>query len=186
MVVRDEAGDLVGHVVDSTARIGRLLLGPYPQVRDLPRSGALGALCPDSARTTTPWEVRRCDSRLLGLAFDGVVSLEDLWSAGKLDSDVGQNGHHPLSERLQLLLRVPNLADVETVVRPEEDVVLQAVRRPGSSLLESTDAFFVLLFRQVRGVEADNDAHETVLLARGRADLVRAAGEARPELSLKA
>jgi len=38
------------------------------------------------------------------------VNLEDLWFAGKLDSGVGQYGHQPLTERLELLPRVPDFA----------------------------------------------------------------------------
>jgi len=57
------------------------------------------------------------------------VDLEDLWVAGKLDSDVGQYGHQPLTKCLQLLLRVPDFADAQVSFRAEEDVVLEAVRR---------------------------------------------------------
>lgn len=39
------------------------------------------------------------------------MNLEDPWVARKLDSDIGQYGHQPLTNRVQLLLRVPDFAD---------------------------------------------------------------------------
>jgi hypothetical protein len=60
-----------------------------------------------------------CDRRL---AFDEVVNLEDLWLAGQLDPDVGKYGHQLIAKRLQLLSRVPDLADSQVVRRPEKNV----------------------------------------------------------------
>jgi hypothetical protein len=45
------------------------------------------------------------------LALLDVVDLEDLRLAGKLDPGLGQHRHEALTERLELLPRIPDLAD---------------------------------------------------------------------------
>jgi hypothetical protein len=41
------------------------------------------------------------------------VNLEDLRFGGEPDSNVGEDGHEVLSEGLELLSRIPDLADAE-------------------------------------------------------------------------
>ena len=86
------------------------------------------------------------------LALDDVVNLEDLWFAGKLDSGVGQYGHQPLTERLELLPRVPDFADTQVPFRPEANVVIEV--RPEETQLQPPQAAGVLssYFSVVRDV----------------------------------
>ena len=64
-----------------------------------------------------------------------------------------------------------DFADMQVSFGSEENVVLETVgMRPQSRLLKAPQAFVVLVGRQVRGVEAGNDAHDASLHAWGRAD----------------
>src|SRR3954469_21134414 len=65
-----------------------------------------------------------------------------------------------LPERLQLLLRIPDLTDSEAPARTESDVVSKAVRWPlATRVLQPLDALVVLLARHARGRgEAREDA----------------------------
>lgn len=64
------------------------------------------------------------------LALENVVDLKHFGLARKLDPDIVQHGHEALTERVELLLRVPDLADSEVAVRLEGDVVLESVCPP--------------------------------------------------------
>jgi hypothetical protein len=63
------------------------------------------------------------------------VDLEHLGLARQLDPKVLQQRHKTLTERLELLSRVPDLADSEVAVRTEGDVVLKSLRQPVAGLL---------------------------------------------------
>ena len=67
------------------------------------------------------------------LALDDVVDLKELWLAGELDPKVGQDGHQGLTVGFELLPRVPDFADSQIPVCSKENVVVHAVRRPGSA-----------------------------------------------------
>ena len=69
-----------------------------------------------------------------------------------------------LAEGIELLSRVPDLADAQIPLRPEKNVVIEADWfRPHSRRLKATLNFVVLLSRHVCGAEADNDADTTSL-----------------------
>src|SRR6266540_3782968 len=90
------------------------------------------------------------------LALDDVVDLEHLGLARKLDPDVLKHWHEALTERVELLARVPDLADSEVTVRLEGDVILESLRQPVPRLLEAADGFVVLFGSHTgRGREAD-------------------------------
>jgi hypothetical protein len=63
------------------------------------------------------------------------VDLEHLGLARKLDPNNLRHRHETLAERVELLARVPDLADPEITVRTERDVVLE----PSGS--QSPDSF---------------------------------------------
>ena len=71
----------------------------------------------------------------------------------RLYTDVGQHRHKALTERLELLPRVPDLADAEVAVRTEGDVVLEPVRRPVAGVIKTAEGFVVLLRSHIRGVK---------------------------------
>ena len=48
----------------------------------------------------------------------------------RLDPNVVQHRHQPLAEDVELLARVPDLADPELAVQLEGDVVLESLRQP--------------------------------------------------------
>ena len=60
-------------------------------------------------------------------ARDDVVELEHLGLALELDANVAQDRHQTLTERIELLLRIPDLADLEASTRGEGDVVREPV-----------------------------------------------------------
>jgi hypothetical protein len=95
----------------------------------------------------------------VGLALDDVVDLEVLRGSRALNPDFGEYRRKALPERLELLLRVPDLAYSEVAVRAEADVVVEALGREGSLVLEHADSPFVHLDRHSRGGEANDDAH---------------------------
>src|SRR4051794_23795459 len=108
------------------------------------------------------------------LAPDDVVDLEDLRLAW-LYPHIGQYRHQALAERLPLLPRVPDLANTDAAIHEEGDVVFQSIRGELTAIpFQAADGFVVLRRggRRRRG-KADNDAHRSVLLARGRADPIR-------------
>src|SRR3954468_11131741 len=70
-----------------------------------------------------------------------------------------------LPERLQLLLRIPDLADTEAAARTESDVVGKSIRWPlASGVLQPLDAFVVLLARHAR---CRGEAREDASVRRG-------------------
>src|SRR5450631_480198 len=83
----------------------------------------------------------------LQLTLDDVVYLKHLGLAG-IYAQLGQNGHEALTERVELRLRVPDLADVEVVVRTGAQFVVEPVCGRDSGLGETPDSFVVLLGRQ--------------------------------------
>src|SRR6266576_2186456 len=85
------------------------------------------------------------------LALDDVVDLEHLGLASKLDPQVLQQRHQALAERIEVLARVPDLADSEVPVRPEGDVVLESLRQPVAGFLETADGFVVLGGNHIAG-----------------------------------
>src|SRR4029079_829843 len=78
------------------------------------------------------------------LALENAVDLEHFGLARKLDPDVLQHRHEALTERVELLFRLPDLSDSEVAVRLESDVVLKSVRQPVAGLLQTADGFVVL------------------------------------------
>src|SRR3954470_11856092 len=107
--------------------------------------------------------------RDLFLALDDVVDLEHLGLARKLDSNVLQHRHEALSKCIELLSRVPDLADSEVPVRLEGDVELESLRQPVARLLQPADGLVVLLGRHVgRGREAGKDPCLAGVQGRGR------------------
>src|SRR3954447_26452774 len=94
-----------------------------------------------------------------GLPPDAVLDLEHLRLAGDLDPGLHQDRNQCLAPRLHLLARVPDLADGEVLrVGPEADVVVEPLRGK-AGFLDLGVALVVPLGGQVRGLEADNDAH---------------------------
>ena len=63
------------------------------------------------------------------------MDLEHLWGAGELDAVLGEDRHQDRTERLELLLRVPDLADPKIATGTERDVVVEPVGRPLASRL---------------------------------------------------
>jgi hypothetical protein len=61
-------------------------------------------------------------------ALDDVVNVEDVRRIGELNADTGEDRHQALPERLELLPRVPDLADAKVAVRTETDVVVEPGR----------------------------------------------------------
>src|ERR1051326_5058227 len=79
------------------------------------------------------------------LALDDVVDLQHL-GLTRLDSNVLQHRHQLLAEGVELLARVPDLADSELAVGLEGDMVLESLGRPVARLLPPADGV-VVLFR---------------------------------------
>jgi hypothetical protein len=77
--------------------------------------------------------VRPLRATRLVLALDDVVDLEHL-GLTRLDPNVLQHRHEALTERVELLPRVPDLTDSELAVRLEGDVVLESLRQPVASI----------------------------------------------------
>src|SRR5438105_6022753 len=114
-----------------------------------------GASPPPPFRSASPALARYA----IVLALDDVVDLEHLGLARKLDPDVLKHWHEALTERVELLARVPDLADSEVTVRLEGDVILESLRQPVARLLEAADGFVVLFGSHTgRGREAGKKA----------------------------
>src|SRR5437868_14101108 len=88
------------------------------------------------------------DCQAIVLALDDVVDLEHL-GLTRLDPDVLQHRHQALAEGVELLARVPDLADSELAVGLEGDVVLESLREPVARLLEPADRLVVLFRRHI-------------------------------------
>ncbi|MGZ5387834.1 MAG: hypothetical protein ACXWGS_10500 [Solirubrobacterales bacterium] len=76
----------------------------------------------------------------------------------RVDPYIRQDRHEALAERIELLLRVPDLADAEVAIRTEADVIVQPIWGP-LSLSQASDAFVVLLCGQGCWGKADQNAH---------------------------
>ena len=92
------------------------------------------------------------------LTPDGVVNLDQLGLA-RLYADLCQHRHEALAERVELLPRVPDLADPQVGVRAEAHVIIEPVGRPVAGLFEPADGLVILLGGQRRWGEADQNAH---------------------------
>src|SRR3954454_6793478 len=101
-------------------------------------------------------------------ALDDVVNLEDVWRIGELDAGAGEDRHQTLAEGLELLPRVPDLADLKVAIRTEADVVVEPGRWPFAGVLELPNRLFVLVGSEGDGTETDDDAHDMSLRDRGR------------------
>src|ERR1044071_6208122 len=99
-------------------------------------------------------------ARAAGLPPDDVVDLDDLGWAGELDTVRGEDRHQALTERLELLHRVPDLADPEAATGTECDVVLEPVGRELARRLDCGHGRVVVLGCHAgRACETDKDAH---------------------------
>src|SRR3954454_7110785 len=93
-------------------------------------------------------------------ALDDVVNLEDVRRVGELDVGAGEDRHQTLTEGLELLPRVPDLADLKAAIGTEADVVVEPGRWPSAGVLDLANRFVVLLGGESDGTEADNDTHD--------------------------
>ena len=98
-------------------------------------------------------------------ALDDVVNLEDVWRIGELDAGAGEDRHQTLAEGLELLPRVPDLADLKVAIRTEADVVVEPGRWPFAGVLELANRLVVLLGSESGGTEADLDQSKEGVLA---------------------
>src|SRR6185503_21252022 len=115
----------------------------------------------------TPDKGNRRNAALL--APDDVVDLELLGLARKLDPYIGQHRHEVLPECVELLARVPDLADSEMTARFERDVVVKPGRRPFAGTLKTADGLIVLFGGHAsRAREAHKNARRAIARARGR------------------
>jgi hypothetical protein len=80
-----------------------------------------------------------------GLPPDDVMDLEHLRRTDELDAVLGEDRHQALTERLELLLRVPDLAHPEAATSSEGDVKLEPVRRELARCLDAGHRRVVLL-----------------------------------------
>src|SRR5690242_6343763 len=88
------------------------------------------------------------------------MNLDDLRWPGKLDAGGREDRHEPFTERLELLLRVPDLADPEAATRTESDVIVEPIRRKLARCLDARHRLVVLLGCQARrSGKADKDTH---------------------------
>ena len=84
------------------------------------------------------------------------MHLEDVRRVGELDADAGKNRHQTLTEGLELLLRVPDLADLKGAIRTEADVVVEASGWPFAGVLDLANRLVVILGSRGDGTEADD------------------------------
>src|SRR6266511_2567886 len=104
-----------------------------------------------------------------GLAYhvafrsEGNFRVSEIWdSREQFDAKVLQHRHEALTERVELLARVPDLADSEVPLRTESDVVGESLPRPVAQRLEAAEGLVVLLTgHRGRGLEASKDARST-------------------------
>src|SRR3954447_23465856 len=97
--------------------------------------------------------------RDLHLALDDVVHLEHFRVAW-VDPQLGQDRPQTLTKRFKLLLRIPDLTDLEVPLRAKAELVVESVGGKDPGLIEATDDFVVLLCPQGRRRETDYQAHE--------------------------
>jgi hypothetical protein len=94
------------------------------------------------------------------------VDLENLWLPGELDSDLVEHRHELLAKSSELLLGLPDLADLQVPFGPEQDVQLQSIRGPCPSLLHLVSHLIVLLAGQAGWLKTHENAHGELLLSR--------------------
>jgi hypothetical protein len=102
------------------------------------------------------------------LGLPDVVSLEDFWGGGKLDSSFGEDRNEALAERLKMLPCVPDLTYQDVSSRAKEaDVVVESRGRPFQfGLLQRFPALVILLGSHGRRrAKTDDDAHGGYLLS---------------------
>src|SRR4051794_40492004 len=97
--------------------------------------------------------------RVGALPLDDVVHLEHFRVAW-VDPQLGKDRPQTLTKRFKLLLRIPDLADLEIPLRAKAELVVESVGGKNAGLIEATDDFVVLLRPQGRGRESDYQAHE--------------------------
>ena len=76
-------------------------------------------------------------------ALDDVANLGDVRRVVELDADAGKNRHQTLAEGLELVPRVPDLADLKVPIRTEADVVVEASGWPFASVLDLANRLVV-------------------------------------------
>ena len=87
-------------------------------------------------------------SKLAALTtVDDVVDLEDFGLA-RIDAELAQDRRKTCPECVQLLLGVPNLADLKVAVRAEAELIIEAFCGKDALLGKATYSFVVLLRRQ--------------------------------------
>ena len=87
------------------------------------------------------------------------MDLEDVRRAGELDAGGGEDRHQTLAESLELLPRIPDLADLEVAGQTEADMVVAPGRWPFACVREQASRLGLLLGSEGDGTETDNDAH---------------------------
>src|SRR3954447_23061585 len=97
--------------------------------------------------------------RVGALPLDDVVHLEHFRVAW-VDPQLGQDRPQTLTKRFKLLLRIPDLTDLEVPLRAKAELVVESVGGKDPGLIEATDDFVVLLCPQGRRRETDYQAHE--------------------------
>src|SRR4051812_5038038 len=85
---------------------------------------------------------------------DDVVYFDDFRLA-RVDTELLKNRHEARAERVELLLSVPNLADLEVVARAEANLVIQPVRGHDTISSEPADGTVVLISGQRRWRKAN-------------------------------
>src|SRR5215218_10778757 len=88
------------------------------------------------------------------------MGLEDLGLTGQLDAGLLQPRPQRLSESLELLLRLPDLAHSNVFLGTEADVKLATVRRPVAGFFERIANRVVMVLGHVRERKKHNDAHQ--------------------------
>src|SRR3954453_23171975 len=85
---------------------------------------------------------------------DDVVYFDDFRLA-RVDTELLKNRHEARAERIELLLSVPNLADLKVVARAEANLVIQPVRGHDTVSSEPADGTVVLISGQRRWRKAN-------------------------------
>ena len=85
------------------------------------------------------------------------MNLEDVRRVGELDAGTGEDRHQTIAEGLELLPRVPDLADPKVAIRTEADVVVEPGRWPFAGVLELANRLVGLVGSEADGAETDND-----------------------------
>src|SRR5436190_17879375 len=96
----------------------------------------------------------RLTKLLRALSLDDVVNLKHFRLA-RVNPQLSENRAQALSKRVELLPRIPDLADLEVAVRAKAKLIVEPVCWKHTRLREATDNFVVLLCGQRRGREPD-------------------------------